>query len=177
MSTTYLIDGYNLLHAMGAIQGKLAPGGLEQARARLLGLLAGSFDSAAGQVTVVFDAAGVHGGEPVQDYHHIAVRFAVGFDQADDLLEDLLQHHSAPKGVIVVSDDHRIQGAARRRGATAVDCLSFLDSLTRIRRQQHALPAAPEKKEHVSDEEMRAWLDEFKDLERDPKLREFFETF
>ena len=33
----YLIDGYNLLYAMGVIHGRLGPAGLEKARLRLLG--------------------------------------------------------------------------------------------------------------------------------------------
>ena len=37
MATLYLIDGYNLLHAMGVLQGRVGPLGLEKARLRLLG--------------------------------------------------------------------------------------------------------------------------------------------
>ena len=49
----YLIDGYNLLHAMGVLRGKVGPQGLEKARLRLLGLLRGVYGKDAGAVTVV----------------------------------------------------------------------------------------------------------------------------
>ena len=57
MSATYLIDGYNLLYAMGVLGGPVGPHGLEKARLRLLGLLHGSFAEESFTVTVVFDAA------------------------------------------------------------------------------------------------------------------------
>lgn len=178
MSTSYLIDGYNLLHAMGAIKGKLGPGGLEQARTRLLGLLAGTFGEDAGAITVVFDARGAPAGaEPAAQAHGITVRFAVGFDQADDLIEDLVRHHSAPKNLVVVSDDHRLQNAARRRGAEGMTSVDFLTSLQRIRKQHQPMPTSPEKRDTLSEEEKEAWLKEFENLETDPKLREFFENF
>jgi predicted RNA-binding protein with PIN domain len=175
MSTSYIIDGYNLLHAMGAIKGKLGPGGLEQARTRLLGLLTGSFRDKASAVTVVFDASGAPpGAEATQHHGPLTVRFAVGVEQADDLIEDLIRHHSSPKTLIVVSDDHRLQIAARHRGAAAWDTATFLTSLEDNRRQR-IQPTAPEKPS--SELEKEVWLKEFEDLESDPKLREFFENF
>src|SRR5437660_1185762 len=52
----YLIDGYNLLHAMGLLGGTVGPHGLEKARAGLLGLVSGTHAEAVAEVTVVFDA-------------------------------------------------------------------------------------------------------------------------
>ena len=174
MSVSYIIDGYNLLHAMGAIKGKLGPGGLEQARARLLGLLAGSLGDAASAVTVVFDASSAPPGATGEQQHgRINVRFAIGVEQADDLIEDLIRHHSAPKNLIVVSDDHRLQTAARHRAAAAWDTATFLSSLNEQRRQKPR-PAQPEK---PTSADHQAWLKEFEDLEKDPKLREFFDNF
>ena len=93
----YLIDGYNLLHAMGALHGRAGPRGLEKARRRLLGLLGGAFADAAAAITVVFDASGsVHAGDEKQEYQGIHVLFAVHYPQADDLIEELIQHDSAP---------------------------------------------------------------------------------
>src|SRR5437899_1443229 len=86
MSAGYLIDGYNLLYALGLVTGKTAPPGqLEQARARLLALLHHAFSADGPHVTVVFDAAAAPrrgDGDDVQHYHAIAVRFAVHHDEA-----------------------------------------------------------------------------------------------
>ena len=50
----YLIDGYNLLHALGRLQTRT---GLEKARLRLLSRLHTAFGNESVHVTVVFDAA------------------------------------------------------------------------------------------------------------------------
>src|SRR5438552_2876983 len=130
MSATYLIDGYNLIHAMGLLPPRVGPGGLEKARLALLGLLKGSFGGEASAVTVVFDGSRAPPGTDVaQTYHGIRVQYAQGEQEADDLIEDFLRHAGAPKSLTVVSDDHRLQTAARRRHASVLPCGDFLDFL------------------------------------------------
>jgi predicted RNA-binding protein with PIN domain len=174
----YLIDGYNLLYAMGVLRGKAGPMGLEKARLRLLGLLRGAFGAAeAARVTVVFDAAGAApGATEVQDYQGIQVRFAVRYEEADDLIEYLIGHNSAPRRLSVVSDDRRIQQAARRRRCLVVACDSFLRWLDRHRRDRRArLPQAGAKPGKLSAAETQRWLDEFADLQDEPHAIELFE--
>jgi predicted RNA-binding protein with PIN domain len=168
MSVAYLIDGYNLIHAMGALPARIGPGGLEKARLRLLGLLHACFGSAAPAVTVAFDASGAPPGcTPEHDYHGLRIRFAVGGQQADDLIEDLIQHAPAPKQLVVVSDDHRLRQAARRRHAQAMKCTAFLDLLDRLRRRQIPRTAPAEKRETTGSDETRRWLEEFGHLDQD----------
>src|SRR5690348_14856082 len=103
-----LIDGYNLLHAMGLLHGRVGPTGLQKARLRLLGLLRGCYEDAAPEVTVVFDAAGAPPGvEGDQEYQGIHIVFAVRKQTADDVIEHLIKRDSAPRQLVVVSDDHR----------------------------------------------------------------------
>src|SRR5438477_11517341 len=110
---SYLIDGYNLLHAMGLLGGRVGPTGLEKARLGLMGLLRAVYGEQAATVTVVFDAAHAPPGTPeAEDYQGIHVRFAVRQEQADDLIEALIHRESSPRQLTVVSDDHRIQRAA-----------------------------------------------------------------
>src|SRR4051794_15010603 len=117
MSATYVIDGYNLLHAMGALGGKAGPHGLEKARGRLLGMLHGAMGEESSAVTVVFDAAHAPPGSARdQDAHGIHVKFATGKQEADDVIEQLIRQSSSPKTLHVVSDDHRLHQAAKRRG-------------------------------------------------------------
>jgi hypothetical protein len=176
----YLIDGYNLLHRMGEIRGRAGPAGLEKARRHLLGLLRGAYGAeAAGAVTVVFDAAGA---PPLaaeeQTYHGIHVRFAVRQPEADDLIELLIDRASAPRRLTVVSDDHRIRQAARRRHCTVVGCLDYLEWLDRHRRRRRPRPKEPvEKQERPSPAETQHWLHEFADLADDPALRELSDPF
>src|SRR5713226_3992311 len=156
----YLIDGYNLLHAMGVLHGRAGPMGLEKARLGLLGLLKGTYGEEASAVTVVFDAAQALPGAPaLVDYQGIQVRFAVHEPEADDLIESLIQHDSAPKHLTVVSDDHRIQQAARHRHCLVLGCGDYLEGLAKSRRarrrqgvDQPAKPAA------ISEDDAKYWL-------------------
>jgi predicted RNA-binding protein with PIN domain len=175
----YLIDGYNLLHAMGILQGRTGPTGLEKARRRLLGLLHGTYGDRSSEVTVVFDAVNAPpDATEVQNFQGIHVRFAVRQDEADDLIEDLIQHDSAPRRLTVVSDDHRIQKAARHRHCQVVSCAEYLDGLNRSRRQHQRRPsAAPAKPEGVSRQETQHWLEEFADLADDAGLKELFDPY
>jgi predicted RNA-binding protein with PIN domain len=166
MSLSYLIDGYNLIHAMTALGKHVGPGVLEKARLRLLGLLHASFRDRPACVTVVFDAAGApFGSSGRHDFHGIAIHFALKGRQADDVIEDLIQQHSTPKDLTVVSNDHRLQQAARRRHAQAMSCEDFVDVLAQLRREHSPSPASPEKKENESPEETKRLLEEFGDLD------------
>src|SRR5207247_7725085 len=179
MSATYLIDGYNLLHAMGVLSGPVGPHGLEKARLRLLGLLHGSFAEESSAVTVVFDASAAPPGAVAEVEHRgIHVVFALGKQEADDVIERLVRTASAPKSLRVVSDDHRVQRAARRRHCVVMECEAFLVWLNRRRRQQGARAGeTPEEREGLSAEEARQWLAEFGDVAKDQSLRAAFESF
>jgi uncharacterized protein len=168
----YLIDGYNLLHAMGLLQGKAGPHGLEKARLALLGRLCGSHRTEVSAVTVVFDASRAPpGAVPEDDYQGIHIWYALE-GEADDLIEALIQRDSAPRQLTVISDDRRIQEAARRRRCAVLGCLDYLDEMERLRQRKPPPEDVPAKPESVSDGETQHWLREFADLADDPKLRE-----
>ena len=118
-----LIDGYNLLHESGLLGRGRGPQQLERARSALLRFLENSLDEAERAATiVVFDAKNAPHGVPRASRHAgIEVLFAAEHAEADDLLEELIRADSAPRQLTVVSSDHRLQRAARRRKAKAVD--------------------------------------------------------
>src|SRR5262245_16115652 len=160
----FLIDGYNLLHAMGFLRGRTGPQGLEKARLRLLGLLHGSHGDESNCVTVVFDAHHAPpGADAEQFYQGIHVIFALAQEQADDLIEEMIRKASAPKQLTVVSDARRIRAAAKRRHCPTWVCGEYLDHLERLRsaRPRPRPPADPGKPESPSPEETRRWLEEF----------------
>jgi hypothetical protein len=166
----YVIDGYNLLYALGLVHAKMGPHGLEKARLALLGRVAGGADAAA--VTVVFDAGNAPpGAEPEQDHQGVRVLFALK-READDLIEELIGQDSAPRGLTVVSDDRRVRRAARRRHCPVLGCLDFVERLGRPAEPPAAPPdEAPSKPQGVSRDEVQHWLREFGDLARDPQVR------
>jgi predicted RNA-binding protein with PIN domain len=168
----YLIDGYNLLHAMGILSNRVGPHGLEKARLALLGRLRGDHGADVAGVTVVFDASRAPpGAVPEEHYQGIHIRYALD-SEADDVIESLIQHDSTPRKLTVVSDDHRIQQAARHRRCPVLGCMDYLDRMERLRKRKASAPQPQIKPEGVSKDEAEHWLREFADLADDPKLRE-----
>lgn len=166
----YLIDGYNLLHALGLLHGRTGRHALENARLALLDRL--SDDADAVTMTVVFDAAGAPRDAVVEeDYRGIHIYYARD-SSADDVIETLIQSEAAPSQLTIVSDDHRIQQAGRRRRCPVLGCLDYLEQRQRPRPSKPAGPATSLKPEGVSGEEVQHWLREFADLANDPKWRE-----
>jgi predicted RNA-binding protein with PIN domain len=163
---TLLIDGYNLLHCSGLIGRASRPGGLERARRALLDFLSAALDPREReQTTVVFDAKDAPAGLPnVLRRRGITVRYAAEWEEADDLIETLIRSDSAPRRLTVVSSDHRLQQAARRRKATAVDSERWFAEVERRRKRGRPVdrpepkPPAP-----LSEEEVQSWLREFGD--------------
>lgn len=177
MPDSYLIDGYNLIHALGLIRKHMAAGGLEASRRKLLDYLVERFAGDAVHVTVVFDAQGApRGAARNQGHRSIAVRFAPKKQSADDLIETLIEEAAEPTKLVVVSNDMRLQNAAHRRGTRAWSHEALLDFLDE-RHSAKPKPAAftEETKDEVSPAEAKRWLKEFGDVENDPDLREFFE--
>jgi hypothetical protein len=133
-----LIDGYNLLNAVGIAGRGAGPGGLERSRLALLNFLAESLSAEEiPRTTVVFDARSAPPGLPgTTDHRGLTVRFAAGYEDADSLIEELIRSDSAPRKLVVVSSDHRLQRAARRRRATPIDSDAWYAEVLQRRRQR-----------------------------------------
>jgi len=154
-----LIDGYNVLHVAGILGHGVGPGSLQRARLALLNFLAESLDpKELSRTTVVFDSHDAPWGLPrTLEHRGITVYFAAKYESADDLIEELIRADSAPRRLTVVSSDHRLQRAAGRRRANAVDSDVWYAELVRARRQRDeapsdapARPAVPLLKEDVN---------------------------
>jgi predicted RNA-binding protein with PIN domain len=157
----YLIDGYNLLFATGRLTQRAGRGALEASRKWLLVEVVRHHGEGASEVTVVFDAAGAPPGTPPPERHGgVNVLFARG-QTADDLIEELIRGEPAPRSLTVVSDDHRIRDAARRRGCAVLGCLDYCERWTQPPRAAAEPPAEPGKPEAMTDQERRRWLEAF----------------
>ena len=135
-----LIDGYNLMHVAAIVGRGAGVGGLARSRLALLNFLAESLDSREiAKTTVVFDAAGAPPGLPrVVRHRGLTVRFASQYPDADSLIEELIHQSTAPRRLTVVSSDHRLQRAARRRRAKAMDCDAWYAGVIRRRRRRQS---------------------------------------
>jgi predicted RNA-binding protein with PIN domain len=161
---TLVIDGYNLLHASGILGRGVGPGGLERSRGALLNFLAESLDpEELSGTTVVFDAREAPPGLPRSVHHRgILVRFADPGADADQLIESLVQSDSAPRRLLVVSSDHRLHRAARRRRARAVDSDKWYAKILkrRIARARGTRPSA-KPSDPPTEGEVHYWLRQF----------------
>ena len=161
-----LIDGYNLLHAAGLAKRSYGPGEFERCRVRLLKLLSSQLsDQECRRTTVVFDAPRQSlGPGPPTYFSDMRILFAGGSGDADETIEALIRRNSAPKRLHVVSSDHRLQRAARRRRAKFYDSDDFLAKiLRRLSRRERAARAEPREKHEglTSASEVEAWLEAF----------------
>jgi predicted RNA-binding protein with PIN domain len=163
-----LIDGYNLLHASGIHGRGRGAGALERSREALLNVLATSLPSEeVTRTTIVFDARDPPWGVSRQTEHQgLTVIFASREVDADSLIEELIKEHSAPRKLTVVSSDHRLQRAAKRRRATAIDSDRWFAQLLRERHER----SLPQQSDVIKPEgpfspgEVDFWLKQF-DLE------------
>lgn len=159
----FLIDGYNLMHAVGLARQGLPAGALQRARTRFLDWLADAAQGRGATVRVVFDAQAAPTPSPETDHRGVRVCFAFGHT-ADDEIENLLAAERRPAGVTVVSNDSRVREAGRRRGTALQACEEFVDWAIAPRREPPEVADRPEPDKPepaATPAEMAAWLATF----------------
>lgn len=126
-----IVDGYNLMHAAGMARLRYGPGDLQRCRTQFLRYLVRHLPSRVrGRTTVVFDAGDAPAGLPRRTtLNGMHVLFADPGHDADTLIEQLIAAHSSPRQIRLVSSDHRLQKAARRRRGRFVDSEDFVAEL------------------------------------------------
>lgn len=169
MSAPFLIiDGYNLMHAAGLARANYGPGDLARQRHELLVRLARLLTSdERKRCTVVFDAIDAPpnlNGRFKQD--EMVVQFAKPGHEADEVIEALIIQHSAAKRLMIVSSDHRLQTAIRRRKGIAVDSEIFLKQLESPQRRDQPKPHASTDSRN-SEADLDFWLREFEAVSPD----------
>lgn len=168
-----IIDGYNLLYAAGLVNTDGSrEGSFEAERVALLDALVSVVDpDELRRTTVVFDSAQAPPGLPrTYNYREITVRFATGYDDADALIEEMIAQHHSPRRLTVVSSDHRVQRAAKRRRAKAIDSGSWFRLMHRTRRrrtkdQANRPPVTKQPAAAVPSSEVKSWLEFFGEVD------------
>jgi predicted RNA-binding protein with PIN domain len=179
----WLIDGYNLMHAAGAIGAKeLGREAFRKKRRRFLNELASSLGlERARETTIVFDATSPPADFALETtYKGLTLVFALGDENADARIEHLIAQHSAPKSLTVVSSDRRVRQAASRRKAKALKSDDFLDLVDRWKgregtgrpRPSSPSPSPPDRDQAPSPEEAAHWLEAFGHVDQAPETKE-----
>lgn len=161
-----LIDGYNLLHATDLFGTGVLAGTLQGSREALLDFLAVRLTKRERRgTTIVFDAAGAPPGLPDEVTHcQIQVCYARNYPDADALLEELIEKWRSPRELLVVSSDHRVQRASRRRGASYQDSQPWYNDLCRRRPSE-----SPQSERPIDAGSPDFWAAEFEDSELEDK--------
>ncbi|HMF37022.1 MAG TPA: NYN domain-containing protein [Isosphaeraceae bacterium] len=181
----WLIDGYNLMFAAGALDGRdIRRESFHRKRRRFLSNLADALGpERCRETTVVLDASTPPADFPLKTVHEgLNLIFALGDENADARIETLIAEHSAPKSLTVVSSDRRIRRAAQRRRARSLSADEFLDLLERFQTakrhempsQNLATPRSLDRDSPLSAEEAALWLAEFGELDAAPETKEAF---
>lgn len=162
-----VIDGYNFLDGAGILA--LEPGKytLEKSRNAILRVLRAKLsESACRATTVVFDGTEAPIGLPRRDQQFgITILYSARGELADDLIESLIAKHSHPRQLTVVSSDHRIQRAARRRQAKPVDSDVWYRSLLSRSRQESGDGAPLPADDAASVGDVAGWKKTFGDID------------
>ncbi len=144
-----LIDAYNVLHCTHILPAPYAMMNVE----RLCDLLADSRWSCS-RIAVVCDGAPPSMGATL--HGEVDLVYAGGGKDADSWIERFIARTTAPRDLMVVSNDNRIIRAARRRRCRTMDSESFLRQL--IRKPQ---TPRPDKPASAGPEETRQWMHKF----------------
>lgn len=165
MSARLLIDGYNLLFASSVFASPAGPPTLQRTRDALLQFLADKIEAKLlARTVVVFDATQAPSGLPGElTFAGMQVLFSRRGQEADELLEDLIAAHRAPRELLVVSSDHRVQRAARQRGSRYIDSDQWLVMLERPAKSE--APSAKPDEPLANSAELQQWLEEFGDVD------------
>lgn len=166
---TFLVDGYNLLHATDLFGNDELAGTLQGSREALLDFLARRLSAKERkQSTIVFDASEAPPGLPDRyDYSGMHIRFARGYADADTLLEELIEACRAPKELTVVSGDRRVLRAARLRGAMRIESAKWYRELRTRKPRQSKQASSPQSTEAppspITAPDTKFWIEEFGD--------------
>lgn len=118
-----IIDGYNLMHQDGALEGRRDD--LQTARQRLVRSIERTATEMATRITVVFD--GREGGRDVAlDAPNFEVIFSPSNRTADGLIEQMVHDAKKTERVLVVTSDWIEQRLVSVFGASVISCREFL---------------------------------------------------
>jgi predicted RNA-binding protein with PIN domain len=134
--TVYLIDGYNLLHALIKAESRcglgetLEPGRLEDERHRLLDRVASFMGGTKDRAIVVFDARKSKLEKQVVSARNVEVFFGSFDRSADSIIERAAYSLREYEGIIVVSSDYDIQKTVFQANVTRRSSAQFVLDLS-----------------------------------------------
>ena len=153
-----IIDGYNLLRFIQ----KNTDNGEFLTDSKMCGLISHYLKLKKQSGTVVFDGIGPRDKTLLSNIDALEVIFSGTKYEADDIIEELICEYSAPKMLIVVSNDRRIISQAKKKKSTSKNCAEFWDEVIEtIKKSAKKNSEPPEKRKGITESETKLWLEEF----------------
>lgn len=153
----YVIDGYNLLRFIQKNSDYSSFTDIQMCR--IISVYLGITKQTG---VVVFDGVGPPDKTALMELDCLEIAFSGQNREADDIIEDIIGRYSAPKMLIVVSDDRRIIAQAKKRKSNPSNCIDFWVRLDKaISKSKKGSSEPTEKRTGISDLETQLWMDEF----------------
>ena len=152
-----IIDGHNLLFSIQK--------SFEESESVTPAVLCRMIDAYLRQVDeagcLVFDGTGPPDREIFENMMKLEVIFSGRTKDADRIIEDKIAANTAPRRLVVVSNDRRVRAAARKRRATSVKTEAFWGNvISGLNRKPR--PREPRAKlDGISEGETEQWLERF----------------
>ncbi len=161
----FLIDGYNLLRAIQKKDEEFAPLTDVQLCQRL-GLY---LTRIAETGEIIFDGTGPRDKSPFDNIPNLEIIFAGMSVEADAVIEEKIQANSAPKRLVVVSNDRRIQAAARKRKTELLKSEIFWAQVEKELSKKRGIKEPRQKRSgELTEGETDRWMELF-DLNSEPE--------
>jgi len=153
-----IVDGYNLLKSLNKTGNDFE----DLSDVSMCKIIAAYLSRTRQAGEVVFDGIGPPDKAPFENTGPLEVVFSGRTKDADTVIENKIAVNTAPRRLIVASNDRRIRAAARKRKASVVKCEAFwsevIKSLTQNKRPR---PEPREKQIGISQSETEQWLKAF----------------
>ena len=164
----HLIDGYNMLYALGRLGPRSTPDALQGARQWLFVLMR-PIAIPPTSISVVFVSRQDSPGRRTQEIVSGVCFLSSRGQTADDLIEDLIDAAPHPCDLLVVSNDNRIKQAARHGKARSIGCLDYYEQFLQARPaglpEVEPVAKTSTDRYEVSAEETEHWLEVFGEVD------------
>ena len=155
----YIFDAYNIYHA--------AKKALEQwsdiTVMTLCNYIAGDLNYIKQPGKMIFDGVRPRGRDDIAQLGGMWIYYSGDYDtDADTLIEEIIDHDSAPKRLTIVSSDRRVRAAAKRRKAISLTSRDYLAEM--VRRYDRPAPTprdAKQKFQGLTPAETKYWMKVF----------------
>jgi predicted RNA-binding protein with PIN domain len=146
----YILDGYNVIHAVGALENQLDRS-LRAAREALVrdcaDLCAKRKDIS--RIYIVFDGKDEFADKPLPGCGPVTILFTSSREEADERIVGILRRHAMPQSLRIVSNDNYVENHARAFGVARMSVAEFYGLFDRKTFRKDASPA-PRHKQGLS---------------------------